>query len=162
MGDYRGQGRPPTPTALKQLRGTVRPDRVRSDEPQAPPIQKVPPCPTFLKDEARREWRRMARKLMAMGVLTAIDLDALSVYCQVYARWRDAEEKLNQFGPIIKDKDGGFAQSPYLGVANECIRQLRMFMGEFGITPSSRTRVSSTKPQDAEDPMERFIRGSQN
>jgi P27 family predicted phage terminase small subunit len=152
MSTYRGQGAKAKPTRLKLLAGTYRADRANPDEPTPAVLEKLPSCPSHITGEARKAWRNMGRKLLAMGVLTDVDLPALEAYCTVYARWREAETKLTETGLVIY-KDGWIQQSPYMGIVNECLRQLRAYMAEFGITPSSRVRVKAVhKGPDQDSP----------
>jgi P27 family predicted phage terminase small subunit len=50
-------------------------------------------------------------------------------------------------------------QSPYLAILNKAIEQMRTFIVEFGMTPSSRARVTVTKPRE-EDEFEKFLRNA--
>ena len=67
-------GTKPTPTALKKLRGTARPDRVNANEPKPRVPAKTPRVPRHLNDRAKKYWRREAKKLHAVGILTEVDL----------------------------------------------------------------------------------------
>jgi phage terminase small subunit len=49
-----------------------------------------------LSAEAKIEWRRVARALHRLGLLTSVDRAALAAYCQAYARWRQAEKALGE------------------------------------------------------------------
>ena len=62
------------------------------------PEKKAPRCPSWLEDEAKKEWKRMAKVLENMGLLTEMDMAAFAGYCQAYARWKEAEEFLTQHG----------------------------------------------------------------
>ena len=79
-----------------------------------------------------------------MGVLTEADLHGLEAYCLVYARWQDAEKQLQTHG-VMLTKDGRFFASPYLKIVEDSSKQMRAWMIEFGITPSSRSRVKVEK-----------------
>jgi P27 family predicted phage terminase small subunit len=83
----------------------------------------------------------MAGDLYDAGLLTAIDRDALAAYCDAYARWVDAKGKVDGAGAILKSADGGYYQNPFLSVANKAMEQMLKIGSEFGMTPSSRTRV---------------------
>ena len=64
------RGRKPLPTALKELEGDRGKGRrpLNKDEP-TPPQDNVK-CPAWLMPEAKKEWKRLAPSLIAMGVLT--------------------------------------------------------------------------------------------
>ena len=100
------RGRKPLPTALKVLeedRGKGR-RPINKDEPT--PSQENVKCPSWLMPEAKKEWKRLAPSLIAMGILTEHDMEAFAGYCQAYARWREAEEFLSQHGTIFKTPSG--------------------------------------------------------
>ena len=92
------KGRKPLPTALKVLEGDRGKGRrpINKDEP-TPPQNNIK-CPDWLMPEAKKEWKRLAPSLIAMGILTDHDMEAFAGYCQAYARWREAEEFLSQHG----------------------------------------------------------------
>ena len=82
------RGRKPTPTALKLLEGNPGKRKLNDKEPK--PEKKAPSCPKWLETEAKKEWRRLAKKMELMGVLTEVDMAAFAGYCQAYARWKEA------------------------------------------------------------------------
>ena len=61
------RGRKPLPTALKELEGDRGKGRrpLNKDEP-TPPQDNVK-CPAWLMPEAKKEWKRLAPSLIAMG-----------------------------------------------------------------------------------------------
>ncbi len=155
-----GGGRKPKPTALKVLAGNPGKRKLNDREPK--PRAVIPKCPKILQGEARSEWRRIAKKLHALGLLTEIDGAALTTYCLTWARLVDAEEKLRQHGTIIISPNGFPVQSPYLSIATKATEQLVRVLVEFGMTPSSRARVQVPQaPAAAQDPeLERFFGAS--
>lgn len=157
MAGYPGQqGRKPTPTALKQLRGNPGKRPLNENEPK--PRAVLPRCPAHLSAEARAEWRRMAGKLYQLGLLTELDSSALALYCQAFGRWVQAEGKLKEFGLLIKTPNDYPAQSPYLSIANKCIEQMKGLLGEFGMTPSSRSRIVVPPLPEEDDPFDAWLR----
>ena len=52
------------------------------------PERKAPRCPGWLEAEAKKEWKRMAKQMELLGILTEIDMAAFAGYCQAYARDR--------------------------------------------------------------------------
>ena len=94
------RGRKPTPTAIKELEGNPGKRKLNDKEPK--PVKKAPSCPKWLEAEAKKEWRRLSKKMEMMGVLTEVDMAAFAGYCQAYARWKEAEEFITQHGTIVK------------------------------------------------------------
>lgn len=114
----------------------------------------------------------MGRKLLDCGLMTEIDGAALALYCQSWARWVEAEDNLRKYGVVIKAPSGFPVQSPYLSIANKAMSQMTRLLVEFGMSPSSRTRVVIRKPapritpyevppEDKEDPRLFFLREKQ-
>lgn len=101
----------------------------------------LPRCPGHLNDTARREWRRLASALHAVGILTVADRTALAVYCQAYSRWVEAEEKLATTPMLLKTPSGYVQQSPWLSVANKQMELMARYMGDLGLTPVARARL---------------------
>jgi P27 family predicted phage terminase small subunit len=134
----------------------LRSDRLNPHEPETKPA--IPRCPGHLGPEAKREWRRLAPQLARLGLLSKINREALALFCQAWARWVEAEEALKRYGVMVKSPNGFPMQSPYLAVANKAMEQMRALLAEFGMSPSSRTRVHATPQVDEDDPMERLLR----
>jgi P27 family predicted phage terminase small subunit len=119
------------------------------------PAVQTPECPLHLDDEAQVEWSRIPPELNTLGLFTRIDRAA---YCQAWSRWVKAEEMLKSTGPVIKSKTtGAIDQNPYLAVANRAMKQMRDFLTEFGMTPSSRSRVSAGLPAVRDEKAEKFF-----
>lgn len=137
-------GRRPKPTALKRLAGNPGKRPLNEREPQ--PVVKIPACPRHLTGEARREWRRISAELVLLGVVTVIDRAALAAYCTAWARWVDAETQVAKLGTIVRTSNGNLIQNPYLAVANRAMEQMTRLAAEFGMTPSSRSRVQVAEP----------------
>ncbi|MDP9236719.1 MAG: phage terminase small subunit P27 family [Chloroflexota bacterium] len=135
------RGRKPLPTKLKLIRGTLRSDRRNAKE--ASLSSGLPTCPRALSPAAKREWKRVAHELAQAGLLTRVDRAGLAAYCAAWSRWIEAEEALRTYGTIIKSPSGYPMVSPYFSVASKSLEQMRLLLGEFGMTPSSRSRVNA-------------------
>ena len=149
-------GRKPLPTHLKLIKGTARPHRINSAEPK--PSVLAPEPPEHLDEGATAKFSRLAALLAANGIMTEIDSDALARYCVVWCRWREAEREVKNRGPIVKTQGGNVIQNPYLAIANRCLAQMAQLEAEFGMTPSSRSRIAAAVPPTA-DPFETFLNG---
>ena len=144
------------PTALKLLRETLKPSRVNLNEPQ--PAVKLPKPPAEVGPIGRKEWRRVGRHLLQLGIVSELDMVALALYAKTWERWIEAERQLTKFGTVII-KDNFPVQSPYLRIATEAMVQLKNLLIEFGMTPASRSRVSA-KPKPLEDKFAEYEQAS--
>ena len=151
------RGRKPTPTALKLLEGNPGKRPLNSREPS--PARKAPPCPKWLDPEAKKEWKRLAKKMEAMVILTEADMAALVGYCQAYARWNEAEEFVAQHGSIAKTPSGYWQQVPQVSIAQTYLKIMERLACEFGLNPSSRSRIAADTPHGPADEMEDLLGG---
>lgn len=150
------RGRKPTPTVLKIREGN--PGKRSINEAEPTPPEGLPSCPDFLDAVAQEEWHRIASVLDEMGLLTKADRAALAAYCTAYSRWVAAEEQVAKYGTIVKSPDKGFPmKSPYLTVADQSMETMRKFLVEFGLTPSSRSRIKVMGKSAAEDEFDAFV-----
>jgi P27 family predicted phage terminase small subunit len=70
----------------------------------------------------------------------------------------NAEEQVRKFGPIVKSPDRGFPmKSPYLCIADQALEMMRKMMVEFGLTPSSRSRIRVPGGGQDADEFDRFL-----
>jgi len=144
-------GRLRKPTALRVLEGG-KPRNKR--EPQ--PDTTIPDCPDWLLNDAKDEWNRIAPQLHRIGLLTSVDRAALAAYCQSYAKWKLADEVIKAQGLTYElyDEDGNVRcvqQRPEVGIANQCLKQIKTFCSAFGLEPSSRAKIELPNSQPADD-----------
>jgi P27 family predicted phage terminase small subunit len=137
------RGPVPLTKQMLQLRGSWRADR-NDSEPQARPGR--PGCPKWLDVEAKRVWRRVVPELEFMGVLAKVDRQALARYCQLWSRWKRAEEFLQKYGDTypLKDEKGTvrcFMPWPQIAIASKLAAALGRLEQELGLTPAARTRI---------------------
>ena len=150
------RGRTPKPTAIKQLEGNPGKRQLNTNEPK--PKQKAPTCPKWLDDEAKKEWKRLAKQMEQLGILTEVDMAAFAGYCQSYARWKEAEEFISKHGAIVKTPSGYWQQVPQVSIAQQYMKPMTKFCEQFGLTPASRSRIVTDKSDDsAEDAMEQLL-----
>jgi len=136
------------PTALKILEGNPGRRPLNLNEPKPIPI--APECPDWLPDEAKKLWKRLAIELERLKLLTEIDGIALEGLCVSYSMWKEAVEFIKKNGTTYRiprtNKKGKvvsvyIAQFPEVSIAIQCLKQIRAFASEFGLTPSSRGKI---------------------
>lgn len=140
------RGRKPKPSVVKALEGNPGRRSLNTGEPK--PERKAPRCPSWLEEEAKKEWKRMARQLEHLGILTEIDMAAFAGYCQAYARWKEAEEYISENGAVIQTPSGYYQQIPQVSIAQTYLKIMNRFCEQFGLTPSSRCRIVTDKGED--------------
>lgn len=137
------RGPRPEPKRLLQLKGSWR-GNLNPNEPD--PERDRPACPKWLTRDAKRMWWKLVPRLEACGLLTYIDGNVLARYCQLWSRWKKAEEFLDKFGSTypLKTSDGKvrcFMTFPDVHIASSLAAQLTRLEQELGLTPSARSRI---------------------
>lgn len=141
------RGRKPTPTNLKLIRGNPGKRPMRMDEFR--PERAIPRCPTHLKGESRKEWKRITEELDKYGMISEVDRGALAMLCTLWGRYVAAEEMIEKAaqqspgsaGLFVKSPNNFPIQSPWLAVSNRAIEQYKGLCAEFGLTPAARVRA---------------------
>jgi P27 family predicted phage terminase small subunit len=141
------RGRKPKPTHLKLVLGNPgkRPIRGGKDRPETD----MPEPPEHLNADARAEWHRVAHGLYVLRMLETVDRAALGAYCVAYAHWVQAERAIAEMAKqdlltgalMIKTSNGNAIQNPLVGTAHKAASDMVRYAAEFGMTPSSRSRI---------------------
>ena len=144
-------GPPKKPTALKLVEDTYRKDRVAKNEPK--PKCAMPQPPKNFNAVAKEEWDRIVKELYDNGLMTNLDRAALVAYCEFWAHYVDASEKLKRRNMVSTTAAGNLVENPYFSIKKRCAELMHKFLVEFGMTPASRTRISApplSKPNNKE------------
>jgi P27 family predicted phage terminase small subunit len=149
------RGRKPKPTAVKELEGNPGKRPLNKNEPK--PRKRAPACPADMCEEGKKEWNRLYKNLEELGLLTELDISSFEAYCTAYGRWKAAEALITKHGSIYRDKNGGLAKSPMIDIAIKYLTIANRYAEQFGLTPSSRSRIEVVKTISDEDTFLRDI-----
>ena len=139
---------------VKKLQGTYRKDRDKGENPA--PAPGVPNCPSFLKGEARREWKRVAPELAGLGLYKELDRAALAAYCSSWGMYVEVDKVIREEGLTYLNSRGRELLRPEVAIRRQAISQMKAFLTEFGMTPSSRGRI--ILPENTTDEQNPFLR----
>ena len=134
-----------TPTATLKLRGSPLANN-RPNEPK--PKRCIPPPPQHLTKEEKADFRRFAKLLDGMGVMTAADAAMLARYCRMFTRWLDAERFIAENGTTypkldVTGKVIGFGEFPQVQQADRAATHLLKIEVQFGLSPASRPKLAA-------------------
>ncbi|GLQ31654.1 phage terminase small subunit P27 family [Litoribrevibacter albus] len=150
--------RPAKPTALKVVTGNAGKRPLNKNEPK--PEVKRPKVPAHLSPKAKTAFRGLCDLLENMGVLTIADGVALELMCDAYAEWRDCRKVVEKEGRTYQTTSMAgelvYKARPEVAMASDAWKRLKAMMGEFGLTPASRTKLQTNKPEEV-DPLEEFL-----
>lgn len=62
---------------------------------------------------------RIVEELGRLGLLTGIDRAALGAYCSAFARWHDAQKRLDKQGLTIESPNGMMMPWPFISIMNQ-------------------------------------------
>jgi len=153
-----GRGRKPKATAIKEAAGAFNrhPERRNPNEPKA--IKGRPDAPPLVvaDDLALKKWNHLCEILDELGLLSKSDSDLMAIYSVTWSRWVRMEYAVAQEG-----ETSGMRSNPKLHEANKAADRLYKLGAEFGLNPSSRTRLSAA-PKDESDPFLDWLESSKN
>jgi P27 family predicted phage terminase small subunit len=150
-------GPPPKPTALKILAGNPGEHALNKREPRPPPG--IPECPKKLPKKIKAKWLELAPLLIESHLLSKLDIPAFVLLLRHLVRIDETARKVERSGLLVKAKNGFPVVSPLLYVLNRAQRDAMRIMAEFGLTPSSRSRIVSERgPGNVLTGNERFFR----
>lgn len=157
------RGRKKLPTEIKQLKGTLRADREIKDAMNPTKIIDLPYPPEYLNEDAKKEWYVIIKEYHKLGMISKLDLGILGLYCNEISIYIEMTNKLRDKDRVMvfKNPDGSIkyaSQVPYQKIANDALAKALKIASEFGLTPSSRTKISTGQITDNEDPFLEFLK----
>lgn len=151
-------GPKPKPTKVKKLKGNPGKRALPKNEPQPGVPTIVPKPPTYLPSGAKKIWRKEAPKLIRLGVLSELDYKAFSMCCLVLWRHEEAEKQMKKAGNntlegALSTTPSGYQEySVLLNLSHKSMDLAMKYLAEFGMTPSSRSRIEVRKPPRQKNP----------
>jgi len=141
---------PPKPTSLKVVQGTFRRDRSEANEPLLPVCRPAPA--DYLDDEARIFHGDLVDVLEVMQVVTLADHAALSAISDAWSELAAYRAEIQRHGLTIEgvDNQGNkkLKANPAVAMRADAWRRLMSGLQQFGLTPSSRTKIASIKKME--------------
>ena len=152
------RGRKPKPIAIKELEGNPGKRPLNLSEPKFKSNTEVK-CPNYLTALAKKEWRRLAPSMQEIGILDSVNQSLFAAYCQCYAYWVENQMALSEGNSTVLTPSGYAQQKPQVNIALNCLKMATNIASEFGLTPSSRSRIIAGKPDTAViDEMDKILR----
>ena len=150
------------PTYLKVLEGNPGNRPLDPDPPAVPPRTRIPTPPRAMGKHGRREWRRIAKVLVGLELLTDLDMTLFTAYCHLYEDWYDAQKQVTEFGTMLQSsRTGGLYQNPYVAIKRQALRDMKDLSAKFGLSPADRARVLSGTKDEDDDALGRWLFANQ-
>jgi phage terminase small subunit len=140
------------------------------------PEVEIPNCPKHLWPEAKKEWKRVSIELEQYGLISKLDRASLSLYCQAWARLVWAETMMTRAmniaeagraaaeaegkgwtggdGIMVPSPNGSLVYSHHWVVQRRAAQEVHWYLQSFGMSPSSRGRVSPSDNRQQSLPLD--------
>jgi P27 family predicted phage terminase small subunit len=150
-------GRPPKPTNLHIIQGTFEKSRHSKRKDVAfTRLNKAPPAPEHLSYAAAEEWRRLAPILVGNGIMSALDTFALERLCDTLVEIQELRAIIAKNGHTYGNGDL-LKANPAVAMLSDADRRLLSWLTQFGLTPSSRTKITPLPEAKPVNPIDRFL-----
>lgn len=150
------RGPAPQPTVLRVLRGNPGKRPLNTEEPK--PRSLPPTRPAWLTGAGRQKWEELVPELERLGLLTIVDGAALAGLCQAWKDYVECTRFIKKHGRTFTTETGYICQRPEVAIAQKALQAVRALAAEFGLTPSSRSRLRVPQAEPTEDDYEEFRR----
>ena len=170
-----GKGRKPISNALKVLKGTDQPCRMR-EEISYEKITKIPKAPDYMCVAGKKVYKITAQQLADQGILNVVNINAVMMYANEMGKYKEkkgsmntpmgkyieAEKKLSgsendRVVKEISDKGGvRYVRNPLDKMASEYLANAKMWAVELGITPASASKVKMGEKKE-KDPLQKLL-----
>jgi P27 family predicted phage terminase small subunit len=100
-----------------------------------------PKCPSWIKGEGRKLWKKLAPELEEQGLLALVNGTALEGLCRAYQKAVEAEKILVETGLTFVTGNGYVVPRPEVTIAQKEWLIVKGFCQEFGLTPSSNGKI---------------------
>ena len=135
------------PTNLKLLEGN--PGKRKIEKQPKLEIKNLK-CPIWLNKEAKKEWKRVFTLLEKLGLISDIDMTIFAMYCQNYARWKQAETELNDENLKVMGRTG-YIVNPLVKISQTYQTRLKISIEKLGLSPSDRANLDIAMNDDNEN-----------
>lgn len=150
------KGRKPIPDQVKMLRGTNQPCRMNGEAIVVDKISDINEITStenlkLLPSKRSREiFMNKANQLIALGILTEMDLEMLAVYANSLDVLFSCLKKMRLPAIEKKDKLGnvvGYVPRPEVAMYKQMVDHVNRIGSEFGFTPISRQRINTPEAE---------------
>lgn len=93
--------------------------------------------PNWLDETARKEFKRVAKMLISVDLLTDADVTHLALYCDAYSQYLSFKRQVKKRGLWVEDKP-----NPFIKKMSDMASQVRAFASDLGLSPSARAKLA--------------------
>lgn len=109
-------------------------------------------APAWLKKAGLDVWNRLAPRLVAQRLLSAVDAEAFARYCRNFARWHSMQSMLDKSKEFYESESAHgklWRIHPAFSIAERLERNLLAAEDRFGLNPAERQRIFAARAASA-------------
>lgn len=111
--------------------------------------------PAWLNDVAKKEFRRLAKELIALEIISNVDVGGLAIACDSYSKYIMATKAITENtinAEVTKKTDDTTVKKVPLSAVEKFAGIYRQYCAEYGLTPAARIKLSaSLRTKDESD-----------
>ena len=152
-----GKGRKPMTAAQQMLEGNRSKKPSLSMDDVVHPDEDPPEPPSWLDEEARKEWDRVIVNLRDKNLVGRSDTAVLGNYCRAVSLTIACHKDIDKHGSVSVSDDKEYKR-PVMSVLNEARGAVIRYAGELGLTVVSRTRLGDGRRETKrKSPLKDFV-----
>jgi P27 family predicted phage terminase small subunit len=136
--------------------------RAEAEAKLKPKSDKVKP-PAWLDKIAKKEFKRIAKELEELDLITNVDINALAAYCDAYSDYVKCTKIIQEEGMMVeytnKAAETNKVPHPLLTKKKQLHEQMKALAVEFGLTPSARAKIALPKKEEKPKTEEEILFG---
>lgn len=145
-------GRSKLPDVVREKRGTARSDRAVGNGVMSAVTVEIK-APKWLTPPAAKIFKQRVKQVFALGILHAVDEDALALYANAMQTCIDAQKQLNEDGLTVTECDEAgtiikITPHPLCRVLKDNINTVNTIGAQFGFSPVSRIKLAALARDD--------------
>ena len=146
-------GRPPTPTSIKIRQGTLEKSRQTDNEMEVSRLANIPDVPSQIKNNVYsvEAWSSMTETLFELNMLYAADIPMIIMYCIYLGRGMKYNDFLEEHGDTFETPNKFIQTRPEVKIMNDSFDRANRLAGQFGFTPSARTKIGMPEKKKTND-----------
>jgi P27 family predicted phage terminase small subunit len=148
-------GRPRKATEVLREQGAYKSNPRRENKQEPKPNKIAPDKPATVEDDpiASQKWDSLCILLEQCGLLADTDSDLMELFCITFSQYRRLLKQINTTGFTIVTRDPQtnnpvVKRNPIMIEYRNIADLLRRLIPEFGLSPSSRSRLVSTRKEE--------------
>ncbi|MBZ5203208.1 phage terminase small subunit P27 family [Planomicrobium chinense] len=118
-------------------------------------------APPWLEGDAKEEYERIIPLLKKLPI-ASLDLASVTMYCDFYAKYKEASQTVDIEGTVITQFDARGNEkrivNPKYTVMGDAARMVRTLSGSLGMTIDSRMRIVVPKKEEVVDPFAEMMK----